>query len=64
MALHLPGVAPEVRLRTTEFGKFRFEARLFCPRERAAEMEDKAMAAFVAWTDAQPWLFAGTSPKD
>ena len=64
MALHLPGVAPEVRMRTTEFGKFRFEARLFCPRERAAEMEDKAMEAFVAWTEAQPWLFAGTQPKD
>jgi small-conductance mechanosensitive channel len=63
MALHLPGVAPEVSLRTTEFGKFRFEARLFCPRERAAEMEDKAMEAFVAWTEAQPWLFLGTQGK-
>ena len=63
MALHLPGVAPEVSLRTTEFGKFRFEARLFCPRERAAEMEDKAMDAFILWTEAQPWLFAGTQNR-
>ncbi|MFT6774965.1 MAG: small-conductance mechanosensitive channel [Paracoccaceae bacterium] len=60
MSLKLPGVAPEVRIRTTEFGKMRFEARLFCPRDRAAEMEDRAMEAFLAWTQAQPWSFAGT----
>lgn len=63
MALQLPGVAPEVRFRTAEFGKFRFEARLFCPRERAAEMEDEAIAAFIAWTEAQPWVFVGTQAR-
>jgi hypothetical protein len=63
MALHLPGVAPEVRMPTTAFGKFRFEARLFRPRERAAEMEDRAMEAFVAWTKAQPWRLVGVQPK-
>jgi small-conductance mechanosensitive channel len=62
MSIKLPDVVPEVRVRTTEFGKLRFEVRLFCPRERAAEMEDRAMDAFLAWTEAQPWTFVGTIP--
>lgn len=64
MSLKLPPTAPEVHLRSTEFGKYRFECRLFCPRERAVEMEDRAHAAFYAWVGAQDWRFAGVSAKD
>lgn len=59
----LPDPAPEVRLRTAEFGKFRFEVKLFCPREKAGEMEQAAMAAWMEWVEQQEWHFAGIIAK-
>ncbi|MBB5516913.1 small-conductance mechanosensitive channel [Rubricella aquisinus] len=58
----LPDPAPEVHLRTAEFGKFRYTVKVFCPREKAAEMEQIAIAAWIGWVEAQPWQFAGTNP--
>ncbi|QHQ36190.1 mechanosensitive ion channel family protein [Algicella marina] len=59
-----PGGEPEVRVRTTDFAKFRYEARLFCPREQAGKMERAAMKAFLAFTDAQEWKFVGTQERN
>ncbi len=61
--VHLPPVAPRVRLGTTEFGKLRFEATMFCPRESALEMEEVAAEAFQGWISAQPWRFAFVQDK-
>ncbi|MEO0911915.1 MAG: mechanosensitive ion channel domain-containing protein [Pseudomonadota bacterium] len=58
--IDLPDGIPEVRIRTTDFAKIRYEARIFCPREKAGEMEQAAIQAFLAWTEAQDWTFAGT----
>lgn len=60
--IDLPEGAPEIRVRTTDFAKIRYEARIFCPREKAGEMEQAAIKAFLAYTDAQDWKFAGTQP--
>ncbi|MGG7567360.1 mechanosensitive ion channel family protein [Rhodovulum sp. DZ06] len=57
LTIDLPEVCPEVHIRSTEGGKVRFLCRLFCPRERAAEMEGLATAAYYAWVDAQDWHF-------
>jgi small-conductance mechanosensitive channel len=46
----LPAPGPEVRIRTNELAKLRFEARLFCPRERAGDMEQAATMAWLAAT--------------
>lgn len=48
MGVHLPAVAPSVRVRTSDLAKIGFEARLFCPRDRALEIEAAATAAFFA----------------
>lgn len=50
----LPEIAPEVRVGTTEYGKIAYRCTLFCPRERALEMEQAAMAAFLAAGGARP----------
>ncbi len=56
----LPVEGPEVRVRTTDLAKIRYEVRIFCPRDKAGKMEQAAIRAFLAWTDAQDWKFAGT----
>lgn len=50
----LPDVAPEVRVGTTEFGKIAYRITLFCPREKVAEIEQAAMAAYLAAGGAVP----------
>lgn len=61
--VRLPSAAPRVRIRTTEFAKLGFETILFCPRDRALDMEAAATRAFLDWAEAQPWRFAGTTPR-
>ncbi len=61
--IRLPPGAPRVRVWTTEFAKLAFEATVFCPRERALEMETAGQTAFQEWVARQDWRFAGTVPK-
>ncbi len=63
--IKLPAAGAEVRIRTTDFAKIRYEIRLFCPRERAAALEQSVMRAWLAHVDAAPWRFVGTqAPPD
>lgn len=60
--VRLPPAAPRVRLATTELAKLRFEATIFCPRDQAQAVEAAAVAAFLAWADAQPFRPAAVAP--
>ena len=46
--VELPDVEPTVRLGTTDLGKIVYRCALFCPRDKAAEMEQVAIRAFLA----------------
>jgi small-conductance mechanosensitive channel len=46
IGVQMPATRPRVRLGTTDFAKITFQATLFCPRERALDMEAAATAAF------------------
>lgn len=48
---HFRSPDPVVRIRTTEFAKLAFEVSVFCPRAKAAEIEDAALAALLAADD-------------
>lgn len=48
---HFRSPDPRVRIRTTDLAKLAFEISIFCPRERAAEIEDVALAALFAAND-------------
>lgn len=63
MGVHLPPAAPRVRVRITASVKYGFEVTVFCPRERALEIEGAATAAFCAWVEKQPWRSAMVTPK-
>lgn len=43
----LPDLEPRVALGTTDLGNVTYRASLFCPRERAAEIEQTATAVFM-----------------
>ncbi len=61
--IRLPPGAPRVRIWTTELAKLAFETTVFCPRERALEMESAGQTAFQDWVALQDWRFAGAVPK-
>lgn len=46
--LQLPEVEPKVWIGTTDIGKMAYRCALFCPRERAVEMEQVATGAYLA----------------
>jgi len=48
---HFRSPEPRVRVRVTELAKLAFEVSLFCPREKAAEVEDAAVRAMLAADD-------------
>lgn len=50
----LPDVTPTVRLSTTDLAKIAFRCGLFCPREKAVEMEQVALRAWLAAGGARP----------
>ncbi|MFO7856380.1 MAG: mechanosensitive ion channel [Paracoccaceae bacterium] len=71
VGVRLPGTAPRVRLGTTDLAKLAFEATLFCPRERALDLEAVAASALAEWQDstrpdapAAPYRPAATSSAD
>ena len=45
--LQLPPTAPMVRVATTDLAKIAYRCTLFCPRERAMEMEQVALRAWL-----------------
>ena len=51
--VRMPPTTPRVRLATTDFAKLAYQITLFCPRERALDMEAAAAAALAAWWDAE-----------
>jgi small-conductance mechanosensitive channel len=46
--VRLPDPAPTVTMDTNELGKIVYRVRVFCPRERAADIRDAAVTAFLA----------------
>ena len=46
--LRLPDVAPTVRIETNIYGNLGFRCALFCPRDRAGEIEQIAARAMLA----------------
>jgi small-conductance mechanosensitive channel len=48
---HFRSPEPGVRIRVTELAKLAFEVSLFCPRDKAAAIEDAAVLAMLATTD-------------
>jgi small-conductance mechanosensitive channel len=63
MGVHLPPATPRVRMRTTEAAKLGFEVTMFCPRDKALDIEAVAMTAFQKWVERQPWRFAMVADK-
>ena len=63
MGVRLPPATPRVRVRTTSAAKLAFEVTMFCPREKALEVEAMAMTAFQDWVEKQPWRFAMVTTK-
>jgi small-conductance mechanosensitive channel len=63
MGVRLPPATPRVRVRTTEAAKLGFEVTMFCPREKALDIEAVAMTAFQKWVERQPWRFAMVAAK-
>jgi small-conductance mechanosensitive channel len=57
--LELPDVAPTVRIETNVYGNIGFRCALFCPRERAAEIEQSAARAMLEALAARPKPVAG-----
>jgi small-conductance mechanosensitive channel len=52
--LRLPDVAPTVRIETNIYGNIGFRCALFCPRDRAAEVEQVAAQAMLAARSREP----------
>jgi small-conductance mechanosensitive channel len=52
--VRLPDVAPTVRIETNIYGILGFRCALFCPRERAGDIEQVAARAMLTVRDKQP----------